>query len=265
MKKRFISLLVIFLFIDIISAQNLTRLINDKQYNAQVKIVDEFRARFNGNEQRIDVLKEDSTWKLQLLLLCNGERYMTDTLFQYRYNMFLNTIVANNIHLNYFDSMWYATAVCNAEIAGKSSQITLYLSVEPRENDMYKWVISDVEGEIFELGEYERSNDLFLLPNQHEQNFMELVRTTTEMNKYITFFSKNSYQLNRLDVFNTLVYNKRLQIKSVGKLTFTFLQVPNYAFTIEYFARESLSSGWLINDVQEMTDKEKEGVLNKIH
>lgn len=241
------------------------RMIDDKQYHAQVKLVDEFRARFNGDEQRIDIIREDSTRMVQLLLLCNGERYMSDTQFQDRYNNLMASITTDNIRLSYSDSMWYATAVCDATIEGKDTQITLYLSVESRKEDMYKWVISEVDGDIFDLGGYEKNNDIFLMPNQHEQNFMALARNISEMNKYATLFSKGSYELNRLTVFNTLVYYRLLQIKTVNKLTFTFLQVPGYMFSIEYFVRDSLNCGWLINEVKEMSDTEKYDILNKIH
>ncbi len=248
-----------------LSAQNLMRMINDKQYYAQVKLVDEFRARFNGSERRTDIVQEDSTGRLQLLLLCDGERYMNDEQFQHRYNDFMNEIIADSTRLNYSDSMWYATAVCDAQIKGESTRVTIYLSIELRDKDMYKWVISDVVGEMFDLGGYDKNNDIFLMPNQHEQNFMALTRNTSEMNKYITLYSKNSYVLNRLNVFNTLVYYQLLQIKAVNKLTFTFLQVPGYIFSIEYFVRDSMNCGWLISDVQEMSDVEKKEILNKIH
>ena len=265
MKRLIISLLFVSFIVFRLSAQDLMRHIDIAQYKAQVKLVDEFRARFNGIEKREDVLPNDSTRRLQLLLLCNGERYLSDSCFQARYNNFIETVLTHNTLLNYADSMWYAKALCDAEFNGKTVPLTIYLSVESRGTDMYKWVISDVEGEVLELGGYEENNELFLMPNQHEQNFMALSRATSEMNRYITLYVKNSYQLNRLDVFNTLVFYKLLKVKSVSKLTFKFMQVPKYTLTVEYFVRKSLNCGWLVSDVVDMSDADKQKILNKLH
>lgn len=45
---------------------------------------------------------------------------------------------------------------------------------------MYKWVISDVEGDIFDLAPSRSSNKILLLPNEHESNFMRLNSITSE-------------------------------------------------------------------------------------
>ncbi len=152
-----------------------------------------------------------------------------------------------------------------ATFKGKETKFDLYLVVEPRGKGMYKWVIADVAGEIFNLKPSRESDKIMLLPNEHESNFMRLNSLTNEKDDYITLYSENSYAVDRMTVFNTLVYYGYLNIEYVDDISYTFLQVPGYAFTVREFERESTNSGWLIESWIEMSDTEKELIKNQLH
>lgn len=147
----------------------------------------------------------------------------------------------------------------------KEVTFPMYLTVEPRGKDMYKWVIADVEGKIFELSPSRESDKIMLLPNEHESNFMRLNSITSEKDDYITLYSSKCQNVNKLTVFNTLVYYGYLNIDYVTDIEYTFLQVPGYMFTIKEYERESTNSGWLIKDWNAISNAEKESILQRLY
>ena len=130
---------------------------------------------------------------------------------------------------------------------------------------MFKWVIADVKGDIFNLKPSRESEKIMLLPNEHESNFMRLNYITSEKDDYITLYSSHTSAVDRLTVFNTLVYYGFLNIEYVSDIEYTFLQVPGYAFTIKEFERESTNSGWLIESWQHMDTYEKDLILDDLY
>ncbi|MBR1786564.1 MAG: hypothetical protein IJ756_05315 [Paludibacteraceae bacterium] len=235
-----------------------------RQYKAQVKLIDEFIARFNRQERREDVLDINND-TLQLQLLCDGVRYMSDSVFRNNCDSMILAILKNDVSLNYSDLLWYAKAICDVRYENKNDSIEMLLSVEQRHDDLYKWVIADVKGDILDLGAYGRSPELYIMPNQHEMNFMELPKLSKETYKYVVSYTKNSFTYNRLSVFSTMVYLGLLRINIVKSLSFVFMQIPDYCFTVDYFVRDSYNCGWLISDIQKMTEEQKVELYHMIH
>ena len=228
------------------------RLINEEQYEAQVKLVDEFIDRFNNVE-------------MNRLLLCDGMRYREDSIFRNLCDTLVRTIENNRICLHFNDSDWYAVVKCQYEMSGEMDSLDLILSVEPRGENLYKWVIADVQGEFLDLGHSEQKNEMFIMPHQHEMDFSMLQRITSEKNQYISLFAKNNSHIDRFSVFAALVYTNHLKIQFVKDVSFVFLQVPGFRFTIRNFIRDSRNSGWLINDIIPIGRGQKEYLQTIIH
>lgn len=205
----------------------------------------------------VDVDNSDARLK-NLILLYDGKMFSSyeDSVFKEAVIM-ANRIISDSITINYEDSTWFARALCRARLNGKPVSFTLYLNVESRENNMYKWVITRAEGDVLKLLPTHRSDKIMLLPDDHETNFLSLYRITTEKDDYITNYAQKDYSINETTVFYSLVYNGLLDIDGVEALEFIFLQVPGYTFTIKEFERDSYNAGWLINSFKKMNDKEK--------
>lgn len=62
-----------------------------------------------------------------------------------------------------------------------------------------------------------------------------------------------------------MVQTGLLKIDFIDNVKLTFLQIPEYAFSIEYFDREGNNSGWLIDNLWKMSNDEKEQFLNNIY
>lgn len=262
--------ILLFLTVSICSnsyAQVIGRMLNDEQYGARVKLVDEFFDRFNGIEDRPDINKDDSDYHLKrLLVLFNGKMFksLTDSTF-IAAKEFIETINRDTTKLNYTDSLWFANATCHGKFKGKDVVFTLYLTVEHRKSNMYKWVISKAEGDIFSLRPSKESEKIMMMPDDHETNFLSLHRITNEKDDLISNYTRKSHYVDETSVFLSYVYNGWLNIDYVSDLSFTFLQVPGYEFSIKEFEREGNNVGWLIYRFNKLSEEQKKNKIRFIY
>lgn len=236
-------------------------------YHSRIKLVSEFMDRFNGNEFH-PLVDSTNAEKIKLNygqlfdienILSNKEKLQPETM------ELIDSISKNHTQLAFSDTDWFAKAKCLGSLNGKEVLFDIYLTVEKRKNDMYKWVISEVSGDIFSLNAEKGPENAFLLPNEHESNFMNLHYITSGNEKNITSFMAKSHQIDAISVFSTLVYYGLLDITHVSDLEFIFLQVPGFAFSVKEQIRDSSNAGWLISSWQKMDTTEKENLLQALH
>lgn len=265
-------LLVVLLLCSIVEseAQSFTSLpggMDMKLYKARVKLVDEFIDRFNGEEGRPDIKTADSLYREKnLLLLFDGALFKADKEKFFRESKeMIDSIISHNTRIAFSDSLWFATVTCHGRFKGKEAEFKLFLSVEKRKEDMFKWVITKASGNIFRLIPSKKADNIILMPDDHETNFMSLHRITTEKDDYITNYSAKEFTVDETSVFFSYVYSGLLDIENVDELEFTFLQVPGYVFSIKDVFRETLNSGWLIHSFKKTSNEEKKSILNNLH
>lgn len=267
MKRYFLCLALVIAF-SIANAQKvITNDLNAELYDSRIKLVDEFFDRFNGKEGHPDISRKDKDYrKKNLMFVFNGRMFNSkeDAKFKELQN-FINTVIEKNISINYSDTTWFAKAVCQGKLKGKEVDFTLYLNVEHRKEDMYKWVIAKAEGDVFKLKPSLKSEKIMLMPDDHETNFMSLHRITTEKDDLISCYMQKNYPLDETSVFLSDVYNGLLDIDYVKDLQFVFYQVPNYVFRIKFIERETNNTGWLITDFDKVSEDEKEDFLDYLY
>lgn len=265
-KKIIISILLILGFSYSESYAQIFDVLNKPMYEARVKLLDEFYARFNGKEQRKGVDVKYSDRKSNILMLLDFSRFKSREDSAYiAAEAFADEVVRDNIMANYTDSCWFAKVKCHGVLSKKGVDFLLYLSIESRGKDMYKWVISDVEGSIFSTSRSIDHRELFLRPNDHEQSFASLVRTTEETSRYIDDFVKDGYESDALSIFLTLVRCGQLKIDYVSDVEFVYLQVPGYMFSVKHFERETMNAGWLISSIEKCDNERKTELLSRLH
>lgn len=265
MKK--IILLIILTIGSLYSNAQLFDMLNTDLYHSRVKLISEFMHRFNGEEYNpyVDKNRSDSE-KANLCQLFDIEKILNDRhVNEPRAFQFVDSVLQNNVKIHYSDAEWFAKVKCIGSFKGKEVSFDMLLTVEQRGKDMFKWVITDVEGDIFNLTPSRKSDKIMLLPNEHESNFMRLNSITSEKDDYIALYSSDCISPSRLSVFNTLVYYGYLNIEYITDIRYTFLQVPGYIFTIKECERESTNSGWLISDWSEISNADKEALLQRIY
>ena len=239
--------------------------LNRDQYLAKVKLVDEFFARFNGDELRNDLGAEYSDRESGVLLLFDIAKFKSKTDSGFiAAKAFARHAVENNVKLNFEDENWFAKVKCHGKLAQKSVTFNMVLSVEERDSAMYRWVISDVEGDVFLTSKDKPHKELFVMPNDHEQFFMSVRRITTETYRFIDDYVKQDYKADALSTFLALVRSNQLKIEAVTDVEFVFLQVPEYVFTVKHFERETKNTGWLIDSCKKISEKEKVKLIKKL-
>ena len=173
--------------------------------------------------------------------------------------------IDNKVQLQYADSLWFAKEKCKGSYKGKETSFFLYLTIEQRGEDMYKWVIQKAEGKIFELTPKVKNERIMLMPDDHETRFTSLHRVTSDYQESVTNFASKYYQVDATTAFYTMVQTGLLKIDFIDNVKLIFLQIPEYTFSIEYFDREGNNSGWLISNLWKMNNDEKKQFLNNIY
>ena len=130
---------------------------------------------------------------------------------------------------------------------------------------MYKWVISKAQGDIFSLKPSKESEKIMMMPDDHETNFLSLHRITNEKDDLISNYTCKSHYVDETSVFLSYVYNGLLNIDYVSDLSFTFLQVPGYEFSIKEFEREGNNVGWLIYRFNKLSEEQKKNKIRFIY
>ena len=249
-----------------VPAQNsVFELLNRGQYLAKVKLVDEFFARFNGDELRNDLGSEYSDRASGILLLFDIAKFKSKADSDFiAAKAFAHHAVKHNAKLNFENENWFAKIKCHGKLAQKSVTFDMILCVEERDSAMYKWVISDVEGGVFLTSRNKPHKDFFIMPNDHEQFFMSVRKITTETHRFIDDYVKQDYKADALSTFLALVRSNQLKIEAVTDVEFVFLQVPEYVFTVKHFERETKNAGWLIDSCKKISEKEKVKLIKKL-
>ena len=269
--KHMRAALLVFFFVTVfivgdlwpIKAQKQVSMLNNLDQRARVGLVDEFFDRFNGNAFNPALDGEDRLRNLIALFDQNQFSVENDVRFNDAKRM-ADKIINDSIVINYSDSTWIALAHCNGKLDGKAVKFDLFLTVQGRGKDMYKWVISRADGSIFDITPTHENEKIMLYPDDHETNFMSLKRVCEEQPSDIRNFLRRSFEYEPTSVFAYLVYNGKLKIDYVDELEFVFTQVPGYMFHVRNFDRKGFNSGWLISNFYEFSPEDKESFLNYV-
>ena len=235
-------------------------MINLEQERSRISLVDEFMKRFNGIEDRPDITPNIKDYEeKRYLVLFNGKMFKSfeDSTFIAAKD-FVKRVRKDSVMLHYSDTAWFAKATCHGTLKNKEVSFVLYLTVEARTSDMFKWVINRAEGKIFNLTPSAFSDKVMIGPDSHETKFMNLQHITSGKDDYISYYMSKKHRIDPTTAFLTLIYNGQLNIDYVEDLEFFFYPVPDYVFSIKEFNRnDSKNDGWLINSFKRITEQEK--------
>lgn len=226
---------------------------------ARVGLVDEFLKRFNGDTSHPNISPQDTSYrKSNILYLIEPPQNIEnkDSIYNEAIR-FVDAIIKDSVRLNYCDSTWIARAKCKGVLDSKPVSFNIYLNVEHRKEDMYKWVISKVDGDCFNVTPRDMASNIMLYPDDHEIKFISLGRMTNEQPFNVARFMSKGFEHDATSAFVYLVKSGKLKIDYVDELEFIFTQVPGYIFSIKYYERESSKLGWLINRFETISREDK--------
>ncbi len=233
----------------------------------RVGLMDEFFDRFNGIEVHPDLPTDSANQRRDnLLMLFDLAQFKSkeDSLFV-EAGKFADIVVKDSLYLHYEDSTWFAIAHCKGTMDNRSIKFDLYLTVEHRKENMYKWVIANVGGSLFDTPAGSSSGEAMLYPDDHETNFLSLRRMTQEQPKNVFAFMGKGISYHPASVFVYLVYSGKLKINYVDELEFVFTQIPDYIFNVKYVEREQNNAGWLISKLNKISIERKKYFLESLH
>lgn len=233
--------------------------IDELGFQQRVKQLDEFFSRFNYTHdiggKRVTM---DTLMRKKYVLSLFDRNYLQKASADRRTMVmrFVESLIDSSKQIAFTDADWYAETLCQVKYKGKVQKMTVILKTEQDSSGNQRWAIASVKMPFLDL--QAKDSTKFITPVSHELNFMQLSEITNKEKDNITAFAAKGTNMNPLSVFFYLVKNGELQISFVEKITYHFLQVPNYIFTVEHFERSGGNVGWLISSLQVATVAQKQ-------
>lgn len=239
--------------------QYLPDLTLDRDFAAQVKSMDEFAARFNGDETKPGLVSDSTISRrnniISLFDFNMSHENLTDDEFKDLLSDFVNEAVSWEDRLSIANENAYAEAKCKVKYDKRNYQITLLMKREINVHGGNKWAIAGVKG-LSALGLYSDKR-LTISPVDHETHFMSLQDFFQANQKITPAMRSNSKEIDELSFFFGLCVAKAIEFIQVDDLKFHFMDVPNYVFVVEEIGRKGTNSGWLITQLKKMDESEK--------
>jgi len=247
-------------------AQNITDVVFNYDFAAQVKSVNEFICRFNGTETKPGI-KKDSQWKRNNLLslfdfqMRHGK--LSDNEFRQLLTKFVNSSIENDTKLKITDSEMWAEINISATINDKKRKIGIVLQSETYKDSLVRWAIIAVKG-LVKTGVIDTTHYYAISPVEHELHFMSINDIFQNCRPEIMGYRGKNILIDELSVFFTLSMLGKVRIDMVDKVTIHCLEVPGFAFTINEQGRKGNNSGWLISSLVPLNESDKKQYIKNI-
>jgi hypothetical protein len=271
MRKIIAFICLIFPVISFSQANSIGSFSGDETvFYAQTKQVNQFFRRFNGEEnvqglRNYDKDKDFRDPKLRKkflnILFDNSNSAITNEMKSDFINGVLNK--KNPVFLDFHGNDWFAEVSSVFTYKKEKVNIIVYLKLV-KEKLGYKWVFSNVYFDQFNkwfahAGD-STSNTLFIHPLSHEIDFMNLDKVFREPSK-IDYYLESHYIPDQLALFTMEVKSGELKYETVSNVKFHFFQVPGWYFEISYINRNDVNSGWLIDNMARINEKDKKDLI----
>lgn len=230
----------------------------ERDFAAQVKSLDEFMARFNGEESKPGI-EADTVGRYHNLLALfdfqmNRKEQSADA-FRKQVLDFVAAVEAWPDKLRLKDAKAWGEAVCLMKYGKKEMKVTLLMQQERIDNERSRWAIAGVKG----LAEANLYNDrrATISPVDHEVHFMSLYDFFQSNPRLTPALRAQNRDIDELSLFFGLSIAGAIKLTEVNELKFHFTNVPGYVFVVEEKGRRGQNSGWLITNFEQKTDEDK--------
>ena len=261
-KGTFLLFLLFLLFFPSILRAQLLYAEHEENFAYEVKQIDEFIERFNNENTLIrDYLSQKYNQmevnRVDLLKsLFNLENPRLDREVVEAFIQQVNQ-PANPRTLSFYDEGWFARVKSSVLHEGREQELYLLLSIEQEKNGGSKWVIEEVYADFLKAPEDMRDSTAFLNPMSHATDFMGLSRAFEHPENIQEYLSSRN-QRNQLSRFVKEMQNHTISFQHVEDISYHFLQIDGWIFTVDDFQRQGKNAGWLISNLMPADEKEKE-------
>jgi len=234
-----------------------------------------FFRRFNGEEdkqgERLYAKDRDfRTYKLRKKYLPTLFNLENSILTEAAREKFTDGVLNKHdpIFLEFHGGAWLCELKTVFKYQGVEEELTLLMVLQEEEVGS-KWVIDGVYFKPFQdvLKKPDNSNfndSKFLHPLSHELGFMNIFRVFNESDS-LEYFGQRNFDPDYLSLFFYEIKEGRLEFKTVKDLKFHFFQIDGWYFELTYFNRDGYNSGWLISNLLEIDEKNRDILLNYIY
>jgi hypothetical protein len=242
----------------------------ERNFAFEVKQIDEFFERFNYEERSLII----SYVKLNYPGITINRESLVQGLFNRQnrswvksdLDAFFQTVddKSRPVYLDFYDQDWYAQTVCKFKYKGRPVDVVILMKIQQTGNGGAKWVIVNAYSPLFvpessslKLPEKEKG-ERFLNPMSHATNFISLSKALNDKPNILDYLDAGFLQSGGSRAFLKELLNNQLSYQYVKEIKYHFLQVDGWIFTVNYFQRQSINSGWLINRLEKATETDKD-------
>lgn len=262
--KAFVFIVLFACSIQAIGQNHLPDPTVEKDFAAQVKSVDEFIARFNGEEYNpainTDSARRDNILSLFDFKMSHGS--LDDVGFKNLLLDFTTDVVNWDSCLSISSCGTIAEAICLFKYEGKEKEITLLLQREMTSKGNQRWALTGVKG-MESLGLF-NDKRITISPVDHETHFMSLQDLFQSNHRLVPSMRSQNIDVDQMSFLFGLSISKKIDFLYVKKLQFHFLDMPNYIFMIEEIGRKGSNSGWLISYLEKADNEVKKKYINDL-
>jgi hypothetical protein len=167
--------------------------------------------------------------------------------------------------IDFHSDTWEAEVSARFIWQGKPVTARLFMQLQTQ-GQGYEWVIvsvdiDEIESKIKKLKGEEKP---FLHPMSHELNFMNLNKALNR-NASPSSYTLDGYQPDILSIFFFEINQNRLVFEDVQSVRFHFYSIPGWYFEVSEFNRPGTPSGWLISNLVQANDEQKDQIRSYIY
>jgi len=264
--RFFFFLLVLLASQEFAKAQVIQPSISGKQesdFAFEVKTIDEFIERFNNDQYTLIRQHLESKFP--------GKKFtrtdLVKTLFNYEDPLwdasqaadFTKTVCDSTKEkfLDFYADNWFAQAECLVKYKGipKKVSVTLQVVVSDR-TGAAKWVICGARAPFLDFSK-RLDPKKFLNPISHATDFIGLKKAMDDK-MFVRNYLTEKFQESHLNKYLAALATGDIVFQQLNHVTYHFLALENWSFTVKEYIRPGRNSGWLIQSVTKRSDKQKE-------
>ena len=247
----------------------------EKHFIYEVKQIDEFFERFNDDKDSF-IRRTYHSYNTPYTITRSD---LVRTLFNYETQSWDTAVIdsfiafvareKNRSLLNFYGSGWYAEALCRFQYHNTEIDVPVILQIDAEKDNRSKWIITGIRSNEFPSTQIQQpdittDDTRFIQPASHGNNFIALGRAFEDREHLGYYFDKAFLTGSNAGGFYNALSLGQLKFLNVKNVTYHFLQIRNWIFTVKSFPRAALNSGWLINSLEKATDEEKQQYLKSL-
>lgn len=235
----------------------------ESDFAFEVKTIDEFIERFNNDQYTL--IRQYLETKFPKKKLTRND--LIRTLFNYEEPLWNKNLAAEFVRticdtsdekfLDFYSDSWYAQAECLVKYKGVSKIVTITLQVVISDRTgAAKWVICGARAPFLDFSK-KVDPKKFLNPISHATDFIGL-KNAMEDKMFVRNYLTEGFKESHLNKYLAALASGDMVFQQINSISYHFLNLSNWLFTVKNYNRPGRNSGWLIQTLSKRTDLEKE-------